>query len=398
MQDSNSKKYKILYIGEEPELINIFRETAVSCEITQVENALNAINKLDETTDFDAIISEYYLPGMNGIEIFKMTKSKNLCSDIPYILIALKFDQQIKNEAIRAKVDDLYFAPINTEDICIRIEFLKKFKEFIKKKTNNINNEVIRYYKIPLIKRTFDILVSGFALLLLSPLLILTAIIIRLESKGKIYYTSKRVGTAYKIFDFYKFRSMYTGADAKLKELEHLNKYAQSDKKHEEFEESCPKCAKLPEGEYCSPTLYSGGEKICEYWFYKINKEKSQSTFIKIKDDPRITKFGKFIRNISIDELPQLINVLKGDMSIVGNRPLPLYEAELLTSDDWIERFLGPAGITGLWQVELRGKKGEMSEDERKALDNQYARNYSFSGDIKLICRTIPALFQKENV
>ena len=85
-------------------------------------------------------------------------------------------------------------------------------------------------------------------------------------------------------------------------------------------------------------------------------------------------------------------------MSIVGNRPLPLYEAELLTSDDWSARFLGPAGITGLWQVELRGKKGEMLEEERKYLDNQYARNFSFMGDIKLIFRTIPALFQKDNV
>ena len=121
-------------------------------------------------------------------------------------------------------------------------------------------------------------------------------------------------------------------------------------------------------------------------------------TFIKIKDDPRVTKVGKFIRNTSIDELPQLLNVLKGDMSIVGNRPLPLYEAEMLTSDDWSERFMGPAGITGLWQVEKRGKKGAMSEEERKALDNQYARTYSFWGDIKLILRTIPAVFQKENV
>jgi lipopolysaccharide/colanic/teichoic acid biosynthesis glycosyltransferase len=107
---------------------------------------------------------------------------------------------------------------------------------------------------------------------------------------------------------------------------------------------------------------------------------------------------GKFIRNTSIDELPQLFNVLKGDMSIVGNRPLPLYEAELLTSDDWSARFMGPAGITGLWQVELRSKKGEMSEEERKSLDNEYSKNYSFWGDIKLIFRTIPALLQKESV
>ncbi len=81
---------------------------------------------------------------------------------------------------------------------------------------------------------------------------------------------------------------------------------------------------------------------------FENKKQKAASTFIKIKDDPRVTKVGKFIRNTSIDELPQLVNVLKGDMSIVGNRPLPLYEAEMLTSDDWSERFMGPAGITGL--------------------------------------------------
>ena len=100
---------------------------------------------------------------------------------------------------------------------------------------------------------------------------------------------------------------------------------------------------------------------------------------------------------VASDRCTQLFNVLKGDMSIVGNRPLPLYEAEQLTSDDWGERFLAPAGITGLWQVEKRGK-GEMSEEERKALDNKYAKNFSFWNDIRLILKTIPALFQKENV
>lgn len=106
---------------------------------------------------------------------------------------------------------------------------------------------------------------------------------------------------------------------------------------------------------------------------------------------------GKFIRNTSIDELPQLWNVIIGDMSIVGNRPLPLYEAEKLTSDRYALRFLAPAGITGLWQVEKRGK-GEMSEDERLMLDNKYAENHSFVNDIRLILKTIPALFQSENV
>jgi lipopolysaccharide/colanic/teichoic acid biosynthesis glycosyltransferase len=218
---------------------------------------------------------------------------------------------------------------------------------------------------------------------------------IRLESKGNIIYKSKRVGTGYQVFDFLKFRSMYTGADKKLKELEYLNQYKKQNNSKEEKITECPVCKRL--GRPCSPILYVGGQEICERQYLKMKREKNQATFVKLKDDPRITKVGSFIRKTSIDELPQLFNVLKGDMSIVGNRPLPLYEAELLTSDGWSERFMGPAGITGLWQVYKRGKS-EMSDEERKDLDNQYARNNSFWLDIKIILMTIPALFQKENV
>lgn len=119
--------------------------------------------------------------------------------------------------------------------------------------------------------------------------------------------------------------------------------------------------------------------------------------FIKVNHDPRVTKIGAFLRNTSIDELPQLINVLKGNMSLVGNRPLPLYEASTLTTDQWVERFLAPAGITGLWQVTKRGKK-EMSVDERISLDIDYAHKSSFLYDLSILWNTPFALVQKEDV
>ena len=126
--------------------------------------------------------------------------------------------------------------------------------------------------------------------------------------------------------------------------------------------------------------------------------EEINNAFVKIENDPRITKVGRFIRKYSIDELPQLFNILKGDMSIVGNRPLPLYEAEKLTNDDCIDRFMAPAGLTGLWQVEGRGKGGNMSADERKQLDIKYGQTYNFILDMKIILRTFTAFIQKEDV
>ena len=184
---------------------------------------------------------------------------------------------------------------------------------------------------------------------------------------------------------------MYANADNRIKEVEHLNIY-----EADEIEAICPRCSQLEEGKYCSPVVYYDGDKMCEY--IAIKKRNAKKAFLKIKDDPRITKVGKFIRNTSIDELPQLFNILKGDMSIVGNRPLPVTEAEAITKQGWGKRFQAAAGLTGLWQVELRGRDGIMSEEERFKLDNDYADNNSFWGDIKLIFRTFKIFIQKENV
>lgn len=243
---------------------------------------------------------------------------------------------------------------------------------------------------IPLWKRTFDIGFSILAIICLSPVFLITAIVIRIESKGPIYYISKRVGTGYKMFDFLKFRSMYVDADKKVDALITQNQYV-SENKTESSEN-------IRQSSNKGPLLMNDNSVISEQEFLMADKKKQEASFFKISNDPRITKVGRFIRNTSIDELLQLFNILKGDMSVVGNRPLPLYEAETLTSDQWIKRFLAPAGLTGLWQVTKRAKSTQMSPDERKQLDIDYSEDYSFLGDLKIIFRTIPALLQHENV
>jgi lipopolysaccharide/colanic/teichoic acid biosynthesis glycosyltransferase len=119
--------------------------------------------------------------------------------------------------------------------------------------------------------------------------------------------------------------------------------------------------------------------------------------FFKVSNDPRITKVGAFLRNTSLDELPQLINVLLADMSLVGNRPLPLYEAQTLTTDEWAARFMAPAGITGLWQIKKRGQD-DMSVEERIGLDIDYANRNNFMYDLWIMANTPTALLQKSNV
>ncbi len=265
-------------------------------------------------------------------------------------------------------------------------------------------------FKIPIWKRLFDIVFSILAIIVTSPIFILTAIAIRLESKGPIVFKSKRVGTNYTIFDFLKFRSMYVDAEQRLQELsKDHNQYTA----HEQEEH---KTIVAPLGDQAEQAMFDMGMEsemmisdeeimlvgddfvVAESDFSKQKEEEINNAFIKIENDPRVTKVGRFIRKYSIDELPQLFNILKGDMSVVGNRPLPLYEAEKLTADKSIDRFMAPAGLTGLWQVEERGKGGAMSAEERKQLDITYGQTYNFMLDMKIILRTFFAFKQKENV
>ena len=287
--------------------------------------------------------------------------------------------------------------------------------------SSNKNNK-LELFKLPLWKRIFDIIFSLIAIIILSPIFIFVALAIWFEDKGKVFYSQKRAGSNFKIFNFYKFRSMYSDADQRLKEFARLNQYEIVDEEKQTIDFFNIKIS--DNGIIVDKNTLIDDQTIINDEDIIINNEKvdennllfgddysvvandfaifqnniKRNSFKKIEGDPRITNFGRFIRKYSIDELPQLFNILKGDMSVVGNRPLPLYEAELLTNDEYIERFLAPAGLTGLWQVEKRGDSGKLSAEERKQLDVKYAKEFNFWLDIKIILKTFTAFIQKGNV
>lgn len=399
------KLLKVLYIGRSTQNIDELRSHS-DISVIHISNMLEAVNYLKMQGNPDVVISENYLSGGSGLMMHEWIRERPEFDKLAFILVSYEFKDELFRTSFNSRIDDYYVLPLPSAASMVgRIRFLIDFRnKYSLNSYENIKNQDIKY-KMPKSKRLFDLLVACSAMIVLSPILLLVVLAIRLESKGKVYYISKRVGR--EPFDFYKLRSMRVGADTELSKLaKEKNQYDTASQKVEiDFSKPCPLCASLTNGKTCSPIMHIGNHKICDYWYNMQKKEiaKSKSAFIKISDDPRITKVGKFIRNTSIDELPQLINVIKGDMSIVGNRPLPVYEAELLTRGAMSKRFLAPAGITGLWQVELRGKGGVMSEEERMRLDNEYSdhfigNNYSFWYDLKLILRTVPALFQKDTV
>jgi lipopolysaccharide/colanic/teichoic acid biosynthesis glycosyltransferase len=342
-----------------------------------------------------AIISNSEIMGPAGLTFIETLKKKNLAS-IPFFLVVNHLNANLRKLALESGVTDVFKLPLRSAArVEKRVTFLIDNWTQLKNSLESVSTPI---RTIELGKRIFDLVFAGGALLALSPLFLIVYILIRLESKGPAFYYSLRVGTGYRVFKFYKFRSMYVNADQRVKDLKHLNQYnidAETDKTKKPITKGlCSECVAYGK---CQFPIFADNLQFCEKEFQGKKKSSAGSAFFKIKNDPRITKVGAFIRNTSIDELPQLWNVIIGDMSIVGNRPLPLYEAEKLTTDKYILRFAAPAGITGLWQVEKRGK-GEMSEEERLMLDNVYAQTYSLKNDLKLILKTIPALFQKESV
>lgn len=350
----------------------------------------------------------FFEKGVRSEDITSITYLKKKCPSIYIILLTDTLSEEERRIYQKCGINDTLNSEASVTEINKKIQFITSRENILF--DDEASSKKILHFKIPIWKRCFDITFSLIALIILSPVFIITAIAIKLESEGSVMFKSKRVGTNYTVFDFLKFRSMYVDSDKRLKELSRTqNQYSEKSEEptvpvgHFDAELNAEDTIS---DDLAAEMLISDDEVmlvgddfvVSETNFNKQKTEEINNAFVKIENDPRITKVGHFIRKYSIDELPQLFNILKGDMSVVGNRPLPLYEAEKLTNDDSIDRFMAPAGLTGLWQVEKRGESGKMSAEERKQLDITYGQTYNFVLDMKIIFKTLTAFIQKDDV
>ena len=350
----------------------------------------------------------FFERGVISEDITSITYLKKKCPGLYVILLTDLLSNEERLTYQKCGINDTLNKDSSVTEINKKIQFITSRENILF--DDKASSKNILHFKIPIWKRTFDIVFSLIALIILSPVFIITAIAIKLESNGPVLFKSKRVGTNYTVFDFLKFRSMFMDSDKRLKELSKTqNQY--SDKIEEPVVPVGHFNANVDDntaiGDDLGAEMLISDEEVMlvgddfvvsESSFNKQKNEDINNAFVKIENDPRITKVGHFIRKYSIDELPQLVNILKGDMSVVGNRPLPLYEAEKLTSDESIDRFMAPAGLTGLWQVEKRGDSGKLSAEERKQLDITYGQTYNFILDMKIIFKTLTAFIQKDDV
>lgn len=267
---------------------------------------------------------------------YKIVNDENLADDV--ILLNPSMDLKEISKLFK-KYKNVKFAFAESGIPLLNVQIENIFTQplsFISVRNNLLSKNML------ITKRIFDIVFSIFLIFLFSPIIVITAILIKLTSKGPIFYVQKRPGRFGKIIKIYKFRTMYLDAEKKLEEI-----LKNDEKLREEF-----------------------------------------MKYRKLKNDPRITPIGKILRRFSIDEIPQLFNVLKGDMSIVGPRPYQIDEIEHMGEYKDIVLSVRP-GLTGLWQISGRS---DLSFQAKLKIETWYVLNWNLWLDLFIIIRTIPAV------
>jgi exopolysaccharide biosynthesis polyprenyl glycosylphosphotransferase len=270
-------------------------------------------------------------------------------SDLPEVLDRLRPDELIVS-GVDLRDEDILHLVEEANQVGVKVRFAPTTLELLTQRAEYVPGQGVPLFELrpPVFagldwatKRAFDVVVSVAIIAIAAPVWLLIAIAVKLDSPGPVFYRDRRVGLGEREFGMFKFRSMYVDAVERQASLEASNE--------------------------------------------------ASGPLFKIKDDPRVTRAGRFLRRYSIDELPQLLNVLRGEMSLVGPRPLPLRDYVQL--EDWHrKRYLVLPGMTGLWQVSGRI---ELTFDDLVRLDFYYLENWSIWLDISILAKTLPAVLAR---
>ncbi|MBC7653985.1 MAG: sugar transferase, partial [Oligoflexus sp.] len=267
---SSNAIVNILYYSNlfDEDIVKIFDPSEFFLKKAESINDLKYYTHIISTSDvFSVIIIEVDNSKFQEAQDFILSLKTNFYTkSFTTIFLLSEPSKLFVKKAMEIGVSDCYHAPVPYDDLKERVKFLNFYKA-LRSQVSQLSQVPQVVYRIPILKRLLDLAVAIISIIILIPLFAIVAVLIKLDSNGPIFYNSKRVGTGYKIFDFYKFRTMRIGAEAEMATLASKNQY-------------------------------------------------ENSSFFKFENDPRVTKLGNFLRNTSIDELPQLWNVIKGDMSL----------------------------------------------------------------------------------
>ena len=298
---------------------------------------------------------------------------------IPYIiLITGTLTKTERCSYLKAGVNTTITKDTDRNTVYRTLRFL--FDHYTNLSVNAVSE--IGLFKIPQSKRFFDVVVAIMGILVCAPVMLCAAIAIRIESRGPIICRIKRVGSNFRIFDLFRFRSYYI-TDVFMNSESYP---VQNDKKSHKSHQSCI------DSTTCRQTVSGLADRQQtdrqRSWGMDTDNRCAESGL-----EYQETKIGRILCKYHVDRLPQLFNILRGEMSIVGNRPLSIAEAEQLTSDESIDRFMTAAGLTGLWQLEKTEKNESVLPDEGKQLDVHYAHNCSMIFDLRIILCSLKQRF-----
>jgi len=359
-------KRKILYVHDPRQKRSLIAKArSHKLQIIQAMDDSEAVSALQNGAPPCAVVCDLPLQDLDLESFIDSLRSTGNDSGLPVILLAGHWSAEHKVRAQRAGATACLEGPLSID--VIEEELGLDFG------SNGRDSVAMRIRPVPFGKRLFDLAVAGALLFVLSPLILLVALQIKITSRGPAIVGHKRLGMGYHLFNLYRFRTrpLDSSAGASMPKKLHLSS------SNSLFNIHCPDCIRAQQA--CSPLYVHNGDIICENQLVSRSGGIFETTEAAADAEP--TRLGRFLERTGLAGVPQLVNVLKGDLSLVGIRPLSPDEAAMLSPAEWRVRFLAPAGLVGIWRIAER--------QELAMPDIVYAESRSFKRDLAILGRVL---------